>query len=295
MSSQPPRFLWTLIDDASIYPPGELPLADAVPTHVAHRDDPWLTSLVGPFVLPAAALASADRIATTLGRSIDLSLVIDREIADAFAELSSCASFTLRGVDVPLPVADAAGAVDRIIQMHSELASFPAVAPALARGNVFVEPGWAALDADPAAVVETLARAGVALKVRTGGLAEAAFPTEGQLASAIFAAHQAGVAFKCTAGLHRAVRHRDERTGFEHHGFLNVLWAAAVAADGGSVGDIERSVAEHDSTIVASAIASLDVLATKRARSLFRSFGSCSIEEPLEDLRFLGLIRFIKA
>ena len=38
--------------------------------------------------------------------------------------------------------------------------------------------------------------------------------------------------FKCTAGLHNAVRHRAADTGFEHHGFLNVLLATRQAFDG---------------------------------------------------------------
>ena len=37
--------------------------------------------------------------------------------------------------------------------------------------------------------------------------------------------------FKCTAGLHRAVRHTGD-DGFEHHGFLNVLLATRRAFDG---------------------------------------------------------------
>jgi hypothetical protein len=191
---------------------------------------------------------------------------------------------------VPVDAENAAAVIDRIAQVHSQLASAAAGQPALAQGNALFEPGWAAFDQDPAGITESLAGAGVSLKLRTGGLSATDFPTERRLASSIFAAHHAGIAFKCTAGLHRAVRHRDERTGFEHHGFLNVLWAAAVAADDGSVADIARSLAEQDASNVASTITSLDAVATRPARALFRSFGSCSIDEPLEDVRAHGLI-----
>ena len=46
----------------------------------------------------------------------------------------------------------------------------------------------------------------------------------------------ARLAFKCTAGLHHAVRHGDPTTGLTHHGFLNVLLATRASLDGASVG-----------------------------------------------------------
>ena len=75
--------------------------------------------------------------------------------------------------------------------------------------------------------------AGLRLKFRTGGLTADAFPSAAELAACIDAALDRETPFKCTAGLHHAVRHTDPETGFEHHGFLNVLLATRVALDGG--------------------------------------------------------------
>ena len=69
-----------------------------------------------------------------------------------------------------------------------------------------------------------MAEAELRLKFRTGGLEAAAFPPSEVLAGWIDAALDRETPFKCTAGLHRAVRHTGE-DGFEHHGFLNVLVA----------------------------------------------------------------------
>ena len=88
------------------------------------------------------------------------------------------------------------------------------------------------------AALDELAAREIHLKFRTGGASADLFPTSAQLAVCIEAALDRELPFKCTAGLHNAVRHRDEETGFEHHGFLNVLLATRTSLDGG---DPERS------------------------------------------------------
>ena len=93
------------------------------------------------------------------------------------------------------------------------------------------------------------------------------------------------LAFKCTAGLHNALRHTDPDTGFEHHGFLNVLAATRVALDGG---DVEGALAERDGAALVAALPDADTLV--RTRRWFVSFGSCSVTDPRDDLRTLGLV-----
>ena len=88
-------------------------------------------------------------------------------------------------------------------------------------------------------VCSELAAAGLRLKVRTGGLDADAFPSElERFASVISACVDAKVAFKLTAGLHHAVRHRALKTGFEHHGFLEICVLGAFFSRGG--GDRRR-------------------------------------------------------
>jgi len=95
--------------------------------------------------------------------------------------------------------------------------------------------------------------------------------------------------FKCTAGLHHAVRHTAADTGFEHHGFLNVLLAVAAAADGADTAVLASLLAERDPQAVAARIAALDADLVADTRHFFTSFGTCSIEEPVADLVALGL------
>jgi hypothetical protein len=99
-----------------------------------------------------------------------------------------------------------------------------------------------------------------------------------------------GAPFKCTAGLHRAVRHRDDRTGFEHHGFVNILLATHAAASGASVDELAEILAAHDPTALVEQVADLDAAAAAVARQHFVGFGTCSVDDPIDDLTGLGLI-----
>lgn len=121
-------------------------------------------------------------------------------------------------------------------------------------------------DSLPATIGAIAAMSG-RVKLRCGG---EFIPTVEQVALVIASCREAGVRFKATAGLHHAVRHDGE------HGFLNLL-AAATAPRGG----IEAVLREEDAAALEPAAA---------GRDLFTSFGSCSWEEPVEDLEELGLL-----
>jgi len=107
------------------------------------------------------------------------------------------------------------------------------------------------------------------------------------VAAWIDAALDRETAFKCTAGLHHAVRHRDRETGFEHHGFLNVLLATRAALDGASVGEVEAVLEDRYANDLVALARTSDL---PGARRWFTSFGSCSVTEPLDDLLALGLL-----
>jgi hypothetical protein len=138
---------------------------------------------------------------------------------------------------------------------------------------------------EPRASYDALAAQGLRLKLRTGGTTADAFPDEVELATAIVTAVRTGVPFKCTAGLHNAVRHRDPETGFEHHGFLNVLAATADAQAGAGVDVVAARLGERDG-------AALAAVATNGhdPRAAFLSYGSCSVTEPADDLHELGVL-----
>ncbi len=131
--------------------------------------------------------------------------------------------------------------------------------------QIFVERTWH----EPCDVPE-----GTMLKLRCGGPDTRDTPSACQLGGAIEHCVEHDVPFKLTAGLHHAVR--TER----NLGFLNIL-AAVDAAITGS--DPVPALLESDP-------AALKVTDPAAVRRLFRSIGTCSIDEPLDDLRALGLI-----
>src|SRR5262249_6602363 len=138
------------------------------------------------------------------------------------------------------------------------------------------------------AVLDVLTGAGVAAKVRTGGASAAAYPTEAELAGVVAGCVERGLPFKCTAGLHHAVRHRDRATGFEQHGFVNLLVAVHAALTGG---DVPAALSTRDGPALAARCRSLTCEEAARVRAAFVGFGSCSIAEPVADLTELGLLR----
>nr|MBA3780925.1 hypothetical protein [Nocardioides sp.] len=85
-----------------------------------------------------------------------------------------------------------------------------------------------------------------------------------------------------------AVRHRDDATGFEHHGFLNVLLATGALFDGATADDAVALLESREGPALADRSSEADVAG---ARRWFTSFGSCSVREPLDDLLALGLLK----
>jgi len=136
------------------------------------------------------------------------------------------------------------------------------------------------------------------VKLRTGGVTADAFPTSRQIARVLVAAAKARLPIKFTAGLHHPIRQFREEVQTEMHGFLNVLGAAVLTAEHGWN---EEQTAEMLEDEDAASFSFEDEsfawrewkIATdriKERRKFVTSFGSCSFDEPREDLRALGLL-----
>lgn len=263
-----------LIDDAAIFPPGLAPLDEAVSTHRAYRQSA-LATLVGPFVVDTPRLPDL-LLLPGLPSGFEVSVVAAawEEIPDVVARVASSPA-RLAGLEVKL---GGAGTASEQVRAIARVA--PAGVPTYVEAPRPLEPAWSG-------VLDAVVPSGLRLKFRTGGTVSAAFPSESELARWIVAAATAGVPFKATAGLHHAVRRTAPDTGFEHHGYLNLLVGAARAVAGEPV---EPVLAERDAAALARAFDYLGDDAAAGARRLFVSYGSCSVLEPFDDLTALGLI-----
>jgi hypothetical protein len=282
MSTAPALLFNRLVDDASMFPPGDLPLDDAVPSHHEHHHAPY-ADLVGTFVCTDQQLADVARRARATGTApLRVSVVVTGgaggiEPVVRFGDRSD--DVEVIGVEVRLR--------DEQDLSRNALRVVRACDSCMDAEDAFVEIG---LQGGWERALDVVADAGYAAKLRTGGLDADLFPSAAQVAGFVAACLDREVQFKCTAGLHNAVRHTATDTGFEHHGFLNVLLATRASLDGASNDDVAAVLENRDGADLAAQAAALDEQRAKGVRRWFTSFGSCSISEPVDDLTGLGLV-----
>ncbi|MDH6114476.1 hypothetical protein P3T36_000876 [Kitasatospora sp. MAP12-15] len=277
-SAVPPLFSG-LCDDAAIFPPGDLPLPQAVPAHLVHRAA-WYAELVGPFLCGAGGLETLVALAP---EELRIGVIVpggSTALEPALRTAATGPGLRVAGVEVA-----ADSGVEPAEGVRRVLAAFDRLLPDGAVGAVEVPRGPGV-----AAALDALAGTPHRAKFRTGGTVAAAFPDEEELAAFLLACAERGLPFKCTAGLHNALRHTDPDTGFEHHGFLNVLLATHAAAEGGGPREVAELLAERSGPALAALAEKLTSNQIATVRGSFTAFGTCSVLEPLEDLIALGLI-----
>jgi hypothetical protein len=135
-------------------------------------------------------------------------------------------------------------------------------------------------------------------KLRTGGVTADAFPTSAQIARALVTAATHQLPIKFTAGLHHPIRQFRDEVKTKMHGFLNVLGAAVLAAE--HQWDADQAVIMLEDEDPRSFSFTNDFFAWRdwkidserleHRRRFVRSFGSCSFDEPRDDLRALKLL-----
>lgn len=260
-----------LIDDAAVFPPGNASIPDALRQH-----ENWLGSrceaLVGPLLVPASAVDALRAVADP-DQHVRLGVVGDTGLDGLVAArdaLQDDSWFDVVQLELTVRDRDHPAVATKAV-----LTNLPFTAPTYLEIPVGV---------DPLPVLEEIAADGAErAKFRCGN---EIVPSLEQLGEFLLGCAQLRVPFKLTAGLHHAVPTPDPTTGFTHHGFLNTLAATWVAIHSRELSDVTDVLAQTEADRLVDVLAHADIAAL---RSLYRSFGSCSITEPFDELAALSL------
>jgi hypothetical protein len=273
------RQLWSgLFDDAALYPPADAPLKDAVRANVRHRLA-WYADMLGYLVCPGGRLIALNQLVTAVGLdSITVSVVVHDgfpALRQALADARNCSRLTVCGLEFPLGAPLTEADVARAARFRTSARA------------VYVElPAGMVSDAD----AHQLAAAGLCLKLRTGSTSIDQFVPEADLARALVSCAAERLNFKCTAGLHRAVRHSDSATLREHHGFVNVMLACLTAATTGNAAGTRAVLADRDTRGLAAAVRQLAPQQIAGIRGLLARVSTRSVRESVTDLLNLKII-----
>lgn len=240
-----------LIDYAGLFPPAALPMEEAVANYARYRGGEFAWAL-GRFVVP---YERAGEVPPAFPLSI---LGMPSQNGPAFEVKASTAE-----------------------EIHE-------IALQALGARVFVE-------ITDLALLDVIAEERLGAKIRTGGVTPDAFPAVEHVASFIRACRDRAVPFKATAGLHHPLRcvkpltYAPDAPSGTMHGFLNVFLAAAFE---GSEEEILRetsaSAFSFDDQGASWRGLKVNLEGLHNMRQFGISFGSCSFEEPIEDLVALG-------
>jgi hypothetical protein len=283
-----------IADYAGLFPPSQISMPEAVANYAAYKNGNYKWML-GRFVVPVNRLKEFSECAENFfskdEESWKLSVLAGEDIYETIRQIESFNTEYL-----PRLVCDSMEVKANTSAMIEKIAE--AVPPNFA--TYFEIP----LTEDLADLVSTLANNKQRAKIRTGGIVENAFPSNKQITCFMRTCLTANVPFKATAGLHHPIRcmkpltyEKDAPEGMMN-GFLNVFLAAGFLKQGYQPGFINELLEDESAenfkfedygVCWQEFFLSTAALKTLREKNII-SFGSCSFDEPIEDLREIGIL-----
>lgn len=314
-----------LVDYAGIFPPAKLTLSDALANYRRYLSSAE-RALLGAFICPAGKLREACTILGEAASQARFSVLpgfseepqaLAAEFAAAGKELDEAAAEfgaeRISALELKL-TEDAAQRLEErggVTDLVSTLASFntqfergvPAYIEIVYPEGQRVAPSWQEGVVKLVVVLSELRNelgAPLGFKLRCGGPRAEDVPSAAQLAFAINQCRETGLPAKFTAGLHHACSSLNSVGEVKEHGFLNVFCSAALAHAKKLefpelIGLLQDGAAEHFNFVEdelrwsGHSITAEQIAAAREQLAL--SFGSCSFEEPVAELRKLGLLK----
>jgi hypothetical protein len=320
------KLITNLIDYAGLFPPASLPLNEAYKNYIRYinESDEWILS---KFICPAKQLSSLAELIkeddndksfsiSVLGRgganaeefikgtAEDVVLITQflqqrkqKSLPDAFEVRFPEDLILENNIDAMYEVMNSAAAVCKEnipfpVKIFFELplkndwkASVNNFAAALKKHNEYFGQD------------KNFPRSG--LKLRTGGVEASAFPSVEQVAYVINTCYENQLPVKFTAGLHHPVRHYNDSVKTRMHGFLNIFGAAVLLYGNdlleedlvNIISDEQAGNFKFDDEFFRWKEFKAPLQVIENARKNFAiSYGSCSFDEPREDLHSLKLM-----
>jgi hypothetical protein len=301
-----------ILDYAGLFPPARLPLEEAVRNYLRYRREPesWM---LARFVCPAVQLLELGALLKEIGQgeapvplavlgrggatfpefreSVHEDLKAIQDFRRRFGGQATVEVLELRWPQKPRSERpDVLALVER-----QNSAAFEQAAGQLVTFSEFPAGGWherngimfASLWRDPGLT---------GFKFRCGSVQPEAFPPVERLAAVIVGCSEDELPLKFTAGLHHPIRRFDPGLRVTMHGFINVFGAAVLAHTRDlyeeQIQPILKDEDAHDFVFDDAGFRWKDYRVSTEeitaARRWVVSFGSCSFEEPVHDLRALG-------
>ncbi|MEB1808900.1 MAG: hypothetical protein LPK26_16700 [Bacillaceae bacterium] len=308
------QFFSNLIDYAGLFPPAQLPLEQAIQNYAAYQKDKdvWM---LGHFIIPASRLDELDPYLSLFSKNnpLSVSAIVQRSVdrimclEQLACDLEKIHSFhdkhgevaQVQVLELPLPP------VVPNRQLLEKISSLVKKHPLQLFCEVTVplnDERWhqnMILTLNEIAIFNNKGGLRMGLKLRTGGVTANAFPTPQQVAAVMHACAERDIPQKFTAGLHHPIgMYRDEVNTYMH-GFLNIFTAGMLArTNAWSVDALAEVLADEDAshfTFTEEGARWKEHLVHVPDINYLRqyalcSYGSCSFDEPRDDLRTLNIL-----
>lgn len=310
------NFTSKIIDYAGLFPPASLELAQAFHNYVFYLQGEYKWML-GKFIIPANKLSSLGELINNMSIEGKVSFSVLASGGSSIAEFRKNFDEDLNITGKFFSTFGSRVSFDALeVRLPAELFSYDnnnelldlmlhiSVKLEALHGKeipVFFEVNLTEnYEQEIIRTVETIAsiKKNCGYKLRTGGVEPSAFPKPEVIAFAIMTCCEFNVPMKCTAGLHHPIRHFNNEVNSVMHGFMNVFAAGILAFTSGldesEIIDVltdedpyefifnEKGFVWNETEITNSEIRS--------AREKFMlSYGSCSFDEPIDDLKTMEL------
>lgn len=284
------------IDYAGLFPPSQFSMPEAVINYATYKNSNY-SWLLGRFVLAVAQLdefiASAqDFISRDANTAWRLSAIAGEDVYDTLRRIEDFNAKNGPGVvcdSLEVKAATVSKIENTVNALPGDLTAYFEIA----------------VNEKLADLVATLALTGQRAKIRTGGVTAEAFPRSRDIVRFVRTCVGANVLFKATAGLHHPLRcfrpltYEPDSPEGTMHGFLNLFLMTGFARESFRTNLLEEVMEEEFEevfTFQENGVRWRDnhFLGNSHLERLrekgIQSFGSCSFDEPIADLRSLGLL-----